>query len=269
MELEFCINDYILMWELLFSESYSSKFNSFKTKLWKAYNDEYKIIIKDKEKIMEDPKNFIPDDDTIYNYLSNSLEYKKVYNTCENYKIDIMSVWDKYKKDINKNLKRILKIRLPRYKILIVYDKLNIVEANVINNQKYIILGKHYSNGLSIIYDILYVILKQEYQDKSDYFNYIITLVINELSTSIFKKALPYLSNSDVMTKLKIYPYFLMYLGVCKKDMENYMKKDSLFFDVNNYIYDNDLSRYTIYEFIEYVNKNINKILNSEEKDII
>jgi len=270
MELEFYIDDYLLMWELLFTRSFSNKFNNYKTKLWKIYNSEYKKMYDDKNKMLNDLDNYIPDDDTIYNILEDTVEYKNIIDYVEKYKISIISVWDKYKKDINKNLKRILKRRLPLYKVLIVYDKLNMVEVVEVNNVNYIILGKHFSNPISIIYDILYVILKQEYSKNTSYFNTIVAMVINELSTTISNKSLPYLAtNQDNGIKTKIYPYFLMYLGISKKDVKNYMKKDNVFFDENRYIYNYDLSRIDIYDFIEYVNNNINDILSNNDIDIM
>ena len=95
-------------------------------------------------------------------------------------------------------------------------------------------------------------------------------MVINELSTTISNKSLPYLAtNQDNSIKTKIYPYFLMYLGISKKDIKNYMKKDNVFFDENRYIYNYDLSRIDIYDFIEYVNNNINDILSNNGIDIM
>ena len=41
MELKFIINDYVLIWNLLFQPSYNDDINKLKMKLWTEYKKEY------------------------------------------------------------------------------------------------------------------------------------------------------------------------------------------------------------------------------------
>ena len=67
MNLKFVVNDYVLIWNLLFQASISEKVHKLKQKLWINYKREYNNTYRDKEVMLKDPKNFIPNDDTIYN----------------------------------------------------------------------------------------------------------------------------------------------------------------------------------------------------------
>ena len=66
MNLDFVLNDYVLIWNLLFKASISSNIQTFKQKLWKNYRHSYNELYKEEEHILKDPKNYIPFDDTIF-----------------------------------------------------------------------------------------------------------------------------------------------------------------------------------------------------------
>ena len=63
MNLKFVVNDYVLIWNLLFQASISENIHKFKQKIWINYKNEYNKTFKDNLLILKDPKNFIPDDD--------------------------------------------------------------------------------------------------------------------------------------------------------------------------------------------------------------
>ena len=65
MNTKFIVNDYALIWNLLFQASISENIYKIKQKLWDTYRNEYNLTFKDKIAIMKDYKNFIPSDDTI------------------------------------------------------------------------------------------------------------------------------------------------------------------------------------------------------------
>ena len=109
MNLNFVLNDYILIWNLLFNASISSQVQSFKQKLWKNYRHSYNDLYNKEEQILKDPKNYIPDDDTIFDMVKSSDMYKEIRQQTEQYRLKLLHTWDNIKKDLNKNLKEILK----------------------------------------------------------------------------------------------------------------------------------------------------------------
>ena len=79
MNLKFVINESVLIWYLLFHQSISKEMNDYKQKVWKNYCSEYKDLQKEKEIILRDPKNYIPDDDTIYDIMREFDGYDDIY----------------------------------------------------------------------------------------------------------------------------------------------------------------------------------------------
>ena len=73
--MKFIVNDYALIWNLLFQASFSEGIYKLKQKLWDTYRNEYNETFRDKDLIMKDPKNFIPNDDTIYNIILENKNY--------------------------------------------------------------------------------------------------------------------------------------------------------------------------------------------------
>ena len=68
--------------------------------------------------------------------------------------------------------------------------------------------------------------------------------VLNEFPTRLHKRSC-YLKGSLELNNLKrkIYPYWLMYLGVPKEEFPTYMKRDKISFDVIKYAYEKELNR--------------------------
>ena len=60
MNLSFDLNDYLLIWNLLFLPSVTNDVQRLKEKLWKNYRHLYKDLYKEEAKILKDPKNYIP-----------------------------------------------------------------------------------------------------------------------------------------------------------------------------------------------------------------
>ena len=83
-------------------------------------------------------------------------------------------------------------------------------------------------------------------------------LVLCELQTRLTKKS-TYFNGSESLEELKkkIYPYWLMYLGINKDNFVEYMQRDKIAFNINEYEYDKNLSRMNIKEFINYIYKKV------------
>ena len=127
MNIKFYVNENILIWNLLFQASISEQVYSLKQKLWSNYKDEYNNTYRDKNIILSDPKNFIPNDDTIYNIVKETREYEKVKKSTEKYRMELMKIWDSNKRLINAIVKSILKKELRQYKLFVVNEVLNVI----------------------------------------------------------------------------------------------------------------------------------------------
>ena len=83
MNVEFVTNDYLLAWNLLFRPSISEEIQKLKERLWKNYPDEYMKLQNENVEILKYTKDFIPDDDTVYNFLFDSEEFKNIKKETE------------------------------------------------------------------------------------------------------------------------------------------------------------------------------------------
>ena len=84
MDVKFVVNDYVLIWNILFQASISESIYQLKQKLWVNYKEEYNNTYRDKNAILKDPKNFIPNDDTIYNIVIETKDYISLKKEAEN-----------------------------------------------------------------------------------------------------------------------------------------------------------------------------------------
>jgi len=67
MKIDFTINEYALVWYILFQSDVNDNICNFKEKLWKIYKEQYKNTYKDRVDILIENKDFIPDNDILYN----------------------------------------------------------------------------------------------------------------------------------------------------------------------------------------------------------
>lgn len=279
MNLKFIVNDYILIWNLLFQASISPDVHKLKQKLWVNYKNEYNMTFKDRSIMLRDPKNFIPNDDTIYNIFLDTKEYGKILKNTEKYRKQILEIWDNNKKVLNKELMDILKFDIKSYNVFIVdylLDVLDIVSFEDEDNNL-IILGKKMdsSNPNKILIDLVYEIVKKEVMEyRKDYKEIVQAIVelaiLNELSTRVNKRS-QYLTGDTSLSYLKvqIYPYWLMYLGVSKEDMKKYMERDKISFDVSKYTYEKQLKKIDLFQFIDFCIRNQKYIVKINELEII
>lgn len=277
MNLKFEINDYLLVWNLLFQASISERVHAFKQKLWINYKKQYNDIFKDNALILKDPKNYIPDDDTIYNITMESETFETIKKRTEKFRVELLKVWDESKKEILLELRNILRFEIEPYHIFIVDSKLDIIDKTVPKDGKVntIVWGKKYNDAKKMIIQLIYEIVSQKLKHYQENYKEIVQAIIelsilNELHTRISNTS-HYLTGDPSLKYLKrqIYPYWLMYLGVSKEEMLNYMMRDKIAFDLDHYTYERQLSKVDLYTFIDFCIKNQKHIVKINELEII
>ena len=279
MNLKFVLNDYVLIWNLLFQASVNPEIHAFKQKLWKNYRKNYQEMYNEQKNLLKDPKNYIPNDDTIYDMLKDTDMYKKLYDETEEFRLSLMQVWDQNKKVITENLKELIRIDVKLYHVLVVHPGLNIVGTEVVKGKKVntITWGKRDKDAstLEVLINVLSCILKKEFQDYRveyhDIVDAILELVIdNELYTRLSNES-KYLRGDPTLSFLKrqIYPYFLMYLGATKEECLNYMMRDKIAFDLDFYTFEKDLAHVDLYTFIDFCIRNQKKIIKISQLEIL
>ena len=279
MNLNFVLNDYVLIWNLLFGASISSNIQIFKQKLWKNYRHSYNDLFKEEELILKDPKNYIPADDTIFDMVKASDIYKEIREDTEKYRLELLHTWDKIKKDLNKNLKEILRFDIKLYHVLVVDKKLDVIGMKIPKSRRVntITWGNRVDSDnytLAIINIIEHIVRKElaNYQiEYKDIVDAIIELAIdNELTSRTLKKSV-YLRGDSSLKYLKrqLYPYFLMYLGYSKEEILNRMMEDKIIFELDKYTFERGLATVDLKTFINFCIKNQKHILKIKELEII
>ena len=273
MKVNFLLNDYTLIWTLLFQGSVKQSIYKLKQKLWLNYKAEYNNAYKDKNVILSDPKNFIPNDDTVYNSILENSDYEEIKKETEKYRREVMKIWDKNNKKIKSLFEEILRIDIDCYNVLIVNDELDILDTCSTKEVKSIILGKKIDDEEPerILYDIIMTIFNKEIKESTlnnqDIREAVIELaVLNEFPTRLKDRSY-YINGTLHLTDLKrkIYPYWLMYLGVKKDDFLKYMMRDNIAFEVEKYTYERQFVKMNLEEFIDFCTRN-RKIMFKDEK---
>lgn len=279
MQLKWEINDYILIWELLFRASISKDVQNYKQKLWKNYKHSYNALTKEKGVILKEPKNYIPNDDTIFDIVRNSELYQELKQETEDYKNHFLKCYEEEKKNMEKELKQIIRLELNPCHILLLHPKLDIIEIKT-GAEYFILWGRRKDEQdykmalLNLIHIILAKKLEKsqpEYREYHEIVQAIIELAIdNELATRILKKSC-YLKGDHSLSFLKkqIYPYWLMYVGYTKEEMKTCMIRDNLPFDLEAYNYERELKNFDLYQFIRFCIRHQRNILKINELEII
>ncbi len=269
MNLNVIVNKYLLMWNILYQSSPSEEIDAFKQKLWFNYKREYSLLHKDKADILQDIDNYIPDDDTVYNVLESSSLYNRLKQETNRYRLTIMEIWDRNSKNYMKEIRNIMKYEPKEdYLICAVHPNLDILEADFKHN--IITVGKKLTinDKDNFLTYLLYRIFKNELSKIKTTVPEILEIVLelaitNELYTRNTGESKYYLGKKNLRKlKQKIYPYWLMYLGVPKEQFEEYMVRDNIFFNIEDYDYEMYLKSADIYSFIEYLVKNKRQIIS-------
>lgn len=278
MDIEFIVNDYLLAWYLLFKPSYSSEVQSLKEKLWKNYKKQYSKLQTENVEILKYTKDFIPDDDTIYNLVFETDLFKQVKKDTTKHRQFLMQVYDKNKKEIEKQLNDIVRFKeYKSYHINVVYPELDVIEYIRSNPNKNIAWGKKEDEDdeLKSLMHIIYTIIKYEIGDYHNDNREIVTSILdlainNELYTRISGTS----QYEEGYKKLRIlrrqlYPYWLMYLGCDKEELVTYMMRDRIAFDIDKYQIERALKKVDLYGFIGFCCKNQKYIIRLNDLEII
>ena len=143
----------------------------------------------------------------------------------------MIEAWDHNKKEIIKELNSIIKIHLKDYHVYLVEPRLNVTDYtfSIENHNRVICYGIKKANKKELLIDLIYKIIVKEAlnykEEKKDIVEAVLELcILNELATRITGKS-HYLRGKSSLNFLKkqIYPYFLMYLGVGKENMFNFI----------------------------------------------
>ena len=271
MKLDIIVNKYLLIWHLLYQSAVSEDIHDIKQQLWASYKKEYSLVHKDKEEIISNLEDFIPDDDLIYNLIEKSIPYKKVKIETNRYRNSILEIWDHNRKKYTKEIKSILKFDLNRnYKICVIHPSLDVIETDFISNT--ITMGKRIitRDKDSFLTYLIYKIVRNEVSrirtDETDILDVVTELAItNELYTRVTKKSKYNIGKKNLRElKEKIYPYWLMYLVVPLEYFDKFMVRDNIFFDKSKYEYQKLLKTIDIYSFIAFLCKNKRTIFKTK-----
>jgi len=274
MNLKFVVNEYVLIWYLLFQQSISDGLNDCKQKIWNNLKKEYTLFQKEKHIILEDPKNYIPDDDTIYDMVKEFDDYNSILKETEKFKTSVIKVWDNYKKKIDQNIFKILKFDMPNYNVLLVNPRLNVIDISSDKENKIhtIVYGKKInSDSVQAVLEIIYMIIRKEFKnfdkENMEIVEAILELaIIHELGTRITGKSCYLFKDSkNSLIKRQIYPYFLMYLGIDRDDLVSYMRSDGIVFNASCYTNEVQLRKINIKEFIGFCVNNKKIILKLDK----
>ena len=274
MNVKFIVNEYTLVWYLLFQQSISVKLNNYKQKLWNNFQKEYIHLEKEKQLILKDPRNYIPDNDTIYDLIKDFDDYNDVLKETDKYKVNVLKVWDSYKSKVNKELTNILRFEIKDYNILLVNPKLNVKDLSAKGDGKTntIVYGKRMkTNPVEAMMELVYIILRKELKGFNEENREIVEAVVelailNELGTRITGKSCYLIGRSEYqLLKRQIYPYFLMYLGVDRDDLVSYMRRDGIIFDQSSYTNEVKLRKINLKEFINFCINNKKIILRLDK----
>ena len=261
MNTNFIVDDYCLIWCLLFGPSVSEKIYELKKKIWVTYKNEYNQIFNDKQQFLKDYKNFIPNNDMVYNILLEDEGYEKLKKETEKYRLEIMTLWDKNKKLTATLYDHIIKLEVPKHNFFVVYKDLNIIEHPTNNS---LIIGQKINekDNLDILVKINQIIIDdvvKKYKDDCNDFKKAILefAVLNEYKTKLENKNY-YSYGEPSLKKLKnwLYPYWLMYLGIPKEEFSKRMQEDGYYFDKDKYAYEKELKKMNIEEFIDFCIRN-------------
>lgn len=278
MNVEFVVNDYLLAWNLLFKPSISEDIQNLKERLWKNYPKQYMKMEKENVEILKYTNDFIPDDDTIYNFVFNTDEFKLVKKQTDKYRRFLMRIWDSHQKDIQNSLKELLRFKVENnYQILVVHPYLDNVEYLKKNPKKNIVWGKKedIEDGLKAIIRILFTLVKYEIGDYQSVNKEMVSAIIDLLvSNEIYTRLSGFSKYEEGLKKLRLlkrqlYPYWLMYMGADREELVSYMMRDRLPFDIDKYPIEKALREVDLFGFIDFCCNNQKHIIRLNNLETI
>ena len=266
MNLEFFVNEYLLAWYLLYSASLSKEIDKLRKSLWSKYKKEYNFCYKDKQEIIKYGKDFIPDNDTLYNEVFESEVYKSLKKETNKHKMHLVRLFENNEKVVKKCVKEVLKMDLKdTYPVYIIHPRMECMEYN--KNTGSLIWGSDKDKYDAITMMILTIVrgmLENYDNDYKEIVDSIIELsVINEISKQLTESPCYEIGDATLkIIKRQIYPFWLMYLGIdSKEEMVSRMMEDRIAFDLDHYPIDKNMKKMSLTRFIDFCIKNNKHIL--------
>ncbi len=276
MNIEVVVNDYLLAWYLLYGASISKEIDKFKKTLYTKYRKEYNLCYKDRNEIIKYGKDFIPDNDIIYNAVLESSLYKSLKKEALRHRTHIEKIMNQSSSEVDDYVNGILKFPFPKtVYFYIVHPRLEVTEY--VKDYYTLIWGSEKDK-----YDVLTVmllsitksLLYQEHNDSiyNELLKAVLELsIVNEIGDRMGNKNAYVLGDPNLsLIKMQLYPYWLMYLGYTdKEDILNRMIKDRVAFDITKYEIDKSLKKFSLNKFLEYCYDNRNEILSLQNIKVI
>jgi len=266
VNLDFCVNEYLLAWYLLYSASLSKEIDKFRKKLWSKYKKEYNFCYKDKQEIIKYGKDFIPDNDILYNEIFESDLYISLKRETEKHKMHLVKLFTGDAKIIKKSVKEVLKLNLSEtYTVFVIHPRMEVIEYNKIGDSLIWGSDKDKFDALTVL---ILTVVKGLYADHNKEYQEIISSVIelavvNEISKQLTK--ITTYETGDLALKVikrQLYPFWLMYLGYDTKEaLLNRMIEDKIGFDLDKYPIDKNMKKMNLTDFINFCIKNHKHIL--------
>ena len=280
MNLEFYVNDYLLAWYLLYSASLSKEIDKLRKGLWSKYKKEYNFCYKDKQEIIKYGKDFIPDNDTIYNEVFESDVFKSLKKESNKHKMHLTKLFENNSKIVKKCCMEVLKLELKEtYPVYVIHPRMECIEYNKATGSLIWGSDKDKYDAITIlILTIVKGIYENYNNDYKEIIDSIIELaVINEISKQLTSTITYDIGNPTLkIIKRQIYPFWLMYLGNdTKEDMLNRMIEDKIAFDIEYYPIDKNMKKMNLTKFIDFCIKNnkhilkLGNVLKIEQEDEI
>lgn len=269
MNLEVMVNDYLLAWYILYGASLSKEIDRFKKNLFTKYKKEYNFCYKDRLEILKYGKDFIPDNDILYNAVLTSSLFKTLKKETIKHKNNIEKMWEGSREVINGHINNVIRLPFPKnVHVYVIHPRFEITEY--VKDLKCIVWGSEKDK-----YDVLTIFLSlitkglliendDSFVNNKEILNSIVELsVVNEIGKSLSKSFNYDLGNPVLkIIKRQIYPYWLMYLGYVEKErLLNKMIDDKIGFDLEKYPIDRSLKKMNLKVFTEYCIKNSRNIL--------
>lgn len=269
MNLEIMVNDYLLAWYILYGASLSKEIDRFKKNLFTKYKKEYNFCYKDRLEILKYGKDFIPDNDILYNAVLTSGLFKSLKKETIKHRNNIEKMWEGSKEVINGHINNVIRLPFPKIvNVYVIHPRFEITEY--VRDLKSIVWGSEKDK-----YDVLTIFLSlitkgvlvegdNNFQNNKEILNSIVELsVVNEIGKSLSKSFNYDLGNPVLkIIKRQIYPFWLMYLGYTDKEkLLNKMIDDKIGFDLEKYPIDRSLKKMNLRVFTEYCIKNSRNIL--------
>ena len=264
MNLEITVNEYLLAWYLLYGASLSKEIDKFRKNLWSKYKIEYNFCYKDKEEIIKYGKDFIPDNDVLYNEIWSSDLYLSLKKETNRHKMYLTKIFHNDIKKVKKNLKEILKMELKNtYNIYVIHPRMEVIEYF----DNYSILWGSDKDKYDALKILVMTIVKSQIKYDLRYKEIIDSIVelasLNEMGKRLGNDDSYYDGDQRLnIIKRQIYPFWLMYLGYDNKEaILNRMIEDKIGFDIENYPIDKNMKKMDLEDFIEFCIKNNKHIL--------